>query len=86
METLNPGLRRGTGRRRSSVFLQEQQQELVVVPRIPGECTLCCWRSRITWKWNFGSAGSEKCPRKSRAVIRRHNGKVVPSRADSRWW
>lgn len=32
----------------------------------------------------FGSASSDKCPLNSRAVIVRHNGKVIPSSADNR--
>lgn len=31
----------------------------------------------------FGSADSDKCPLKCRAVIMRHNGKVIPLSADN---
>lgn len=31
----------------------------------------------------FGRAGSDKCPLKCRAVIMRHNGKVIPLSADN---
>lgn len=68
------------------MVLQKQQEELFVVPKPMAGAIRAAGDTGSLGSGICGSAGPDKCPLKSRAVIMRHNGRVVPCSADSRYF